>query len=88
MKSTIATLILFAELFVVTGLTAQPALKQAFKDDFLIGAALNESQFCESNAVEVGIVKAQFNSISPENVLKWEKIHPQPGRYEFSLADK
>ena len=88
MKSTVTILILFAEVFVVTGLSAQPALKQAFKDDFLIGAALNESQFCESNAVEVGIVKAQFNSISPENVLKWEKIHPQPGRYDFSLADK
>ena len=88
MKITIATLILFAEIFVATGLTAQPALKQAFKDDFLIGAALNESQFCESNAVEVDIVKVQFNSISPENVLKWEKIHPQPGRYDFSLADK
>ncbi len=63
-------------------------LKAGFKGDFLIGAALNPSQFCESNLVEAGIVKAQFNAISPENVLKWEHIHPQPGQYDFSLADK
>lgn len=63
-------------------------LKAAFKDDFLIGAALNPAQFCESNTVEAAIVKAQFNSISPENVLKWERIHPEPGQYDFTLADR
>jgi endo-1,4-beta-xylanase len=67
---------------------AQTTLKGAFQNDFLIGAALNPAQFCESNTVEVGIVKAQFNSITPENVLKWERIHPAPGRYDFTLADK
>ena len=66
----------------------QPTLKAAFKNNFFIGAALNPAQFCESNAVEAAIVKAQFNSISPENVLKWEQIHPQPGRFDFSLADR
>jgi endo-1,4-beta-xylanase len=63
-------------------------LKEAFKGDFLIGAALNPSQFCESNQVEAAIVKTQFDSITPENVLKWEMIHPRPGRYNFTLADK
>lgn len=65
-----------------------PALKTAFKDHFLIGAALNPAQFCESNKVEAAIVKAQFNSITPENVFKWEKIHPAPGEYDFTLADQ
>ena len=27
----------------------QPALKVAFQNNFLVGAALNPSQFCESN---------------------------------------
>jgi endo-1,4-beta-xylanase len=68
---------------------SEPAtLKAAFKDHFLIGAALNPSQFCESNQVEAAIVKEQFNSISPENVLKWEEIHPLPGQYDFRLADQ
>jgi endo-1,4-beta-xylanase len=34
------------------------------------------------------LVKNQFNCISPENVLKWERIHPQPGKFDFALADR
>ena len=66
---------------------AQPTLKHAFKNVFLIGAALNESQFTGENAKEAALVKEQFNSISPENVLKWEPIHPQLDRYNFGPAD-
>ena len=71
-----------------TTVCAQTTLKEAFRHDFLIGAALNPAQFCASNAVEAAIVKSQFNTISPENVLKWEKIHPQPDAYDFALADR
>ncbi len=67
---------------------APVTLKAAFQNDFLIGAALNPSQFCESNRAVAALVKQQFNSISPENILKWEKIHPAPGRYDFTLADR
>jgi endo-1,4-beta-xylanase len=74
--------------FCTGGIAAPPTLKDAFKADFLIGAALNPSQFCESNAVAAALVKQQFNSISPENVLKWERVHPRPGRFDFSLADR
>ena len=66
---------------------AQIPLKEAFKNDFLIGAALNESQFTGENAREAALVKEQFNSISPENVLKWEPIHPETNRYNFGPAD-
>lgn len=64
-----------------------PALRTVFKDHFLIGAALNPSQFEESNPTEAAIVKAQFSAISPENVLKWESIHPRPGEFNFGPAD-
>ena len=67
---------------------AQTTLKDAFKHDFLIGASLNETQFCEISPVEAALVKAQFNTISPENVLKWDKIHPKPGKFDFTLADR
>ena len=67
---------------------AQTTLKLAFQNDFLIGAALNPAQFCESNAVEAAIIKKQFNSITPENVLKWEHVHPEPSQYDFTLADR
>src|SRR5450432_4461819 len=67
---------------------AQTALKDAFKKDFLIGAALNESQFTGADSNAAAIIKAQFNTISPENVLKWESVHPLPGKFNFAAADR
>ena len=67
---------------------SSPTLKAAYKNDFLIGAALNESEFTGENSNAVAIIKAQFNAISPENVLKWESVHPRPGQFDFSSADK
>ncbi len=66
----------------------QPSLKDAYKGRFLVGAALNASVFTGSDARDAEIVKAQFNAITPENVLKWEKVHPEPGRYDFDLPDQ
>jgi endo-1,4-beta-xylanase len=34
------------------------------------------------------LTKQQFNSISAENVMKWEEIHPEPGVYDFDAADR
>jgi len=65
-----------------------PSLKDAFKDSFLVGAALNPSQFTEEDARGATLVKAQFNAITPENVLKWERVHPEQDRYSFELPDR
>jgi len=62
-------------------------LKDVFKNYFLIGAALNQFQFTGRDTLATTIVKEQFNSISPENVLKWMSIHPQPDSYNFKGAD-
>jgi endo-1,4-beta-xylanase len=88
MKTNITIILLSVGLLLGLRVQAEPTLKAALKQDFLIGAALNPSQFCESNAVEATLVKRQFNSISPENVLKWENVHPEPGKYDYRLADR
>jgi endo-1,4-beta-xylanase len=78
-------------LIAVTGASTRlPAqsLKDAYAGYFKIGAALNENQFSGIDAKGATLVKAQFNTISPENVLKWEHVHPQLGRYDFGPADK
>jgi endo-1,4-beta-xylanase len=78
-----------AILLLATGsVTAQPTLKDAFKDKFLIGAALNPAQFTGQDAAQVALIKKQFNSITPENVMKWEKIHPAPDTFDFGPADR
>jgi endo-1,4-beta-xylanase len=74
-------------IFLATSGFAQTTLKDAFKNDFLIGAALNQAEFTGRNTNAVAIVKAQFNTISPENVLKWESIQPRRFGFNFGPAD-
>lgn len=64
-----------------------PTLKDVFKNDFLIGAALNQNQFTERDARGVPIILGHFNSITPENVLKWESVHPRQNSYSFEGPD-
>jgi endo-1,4-beta-xylanase len=63
-------------------------LKDAFRGAFLVGAALNPNQFTEHDARGAALVKAQFNTITPENVLKWEAVHPRPDTYDFAAPDR
>ncbi|MGD0017225.1 MAG: endo-1,4-beta-xylanase [Verrucomicrobiia bacterium] len=67
---------------------AQPALKDAYKDYFLVGAALNEAQVSGTDSCEVALIKKQFNTISPENLLKWGLVHPEPNKYDFGPSDR
>lgn len=66
----------------------QASLKDAFHGLFRVGVALNQRQFEEKDPRAAGIVAAQFNTISPENVMKWEVIHPRVDGYNFGPADE
>lgn len=63
------------------------SLKDAYKNDFLIGTALNNFQILEKDTGAARLIPAQFNCTSPENVMKSEVIHPERDRYNFDLAD-
>ncbi|MFW5951023.1 MAG: endo-1,4-beta-xylanase [Gemmatimonadota bacterium] len=65
-----------------------PALHEVFENAFLIGGALNPSQFTGENVGESRLAATHFNTITPENVMKWELIHPEPGVYDFGPADR
>ena len=64
------------------------ALKDAFNDNFHIGAALSADQIFGKEPEAMALVARHFNSITPENILKWEEIHPQTGQYNFEAADR
>jgi endo-1,4-beta-xylanase len=66
---------------------APGTLKDAFRNDFLIGTALSPRVFDALDTTDVRIVRTQFNAITPENVLKWEEVHPRAGVYEFGPPD-
>lgn len=83
------TLALAATLAIALAASAQQptTLKQAYKGDFYIGAAINRAQAEGQDPLGDSIVISQFNTISPENDLKWEIIQPELGRYDFGPAD-
>ncbi len=67
---------------------ADATLKDAFKNDFDIGVALNARQFSGLDPKAHALIRQQFNSISPEDALKWRSVHPARGKYTFDVADK
>ncbi|HEX8848132.1 MAG TPA: endo-1,4-beta-xylanase [Gemmatimonadaceae bacterium] len=67
---------------------ATPALKDVFSGAFLVGAAISEGQLIRDDRGALKLVRKHYNSISPENMLKWEVVHPLPHTYDFSAADR
>ena len=63
-----------------------PSLKDAF-DNYFIGTAVNTNQLMGNDPGSVEIIKKHFNCVTPENMLKWERVHPEEGIYNFETAD-
>lgn len=68
--------------------TASVSLKEAFAPSFVVGAAVNRRQIEGTDTVGDALLARQFNSISPENVLKWSQVEPRPGEFDFTGADR
>ncbi len=67
---------------------APTTLKDAFAGAFLVGAAINGRQINGSDVTGDGLIVRHFNTISPENVLKWESVEPRPGQFAFDAPDR
>jgi endo-1,4-beta-xylanase len=68
--------------------TSEPALKDLAPHGLLVGAALNQGQSDGKDPIATAIVTRQFDTISPENILKWQPVQPEPDRYVFEPADR
>jgi GH35 family endo-1,4-beta-xylanase len=64
-----------------------PSLKDAYKNDFLIGTALDFRSPTEFNETELANIKSQFNVITPENSMKPGVIHPAEDRWSWEVPD-
>jgi endo-1,4-beta-xylanase len=79
---------LLAGAAVAAAVTEPPSLK-ALKPSWLrLGVALNQAQSDGRDAAALSIALRHFDQVSPEDLLKWEKVHPEPDRYEFGPADR
>ena len=60
-------------------------LKDAYKDYFTIGVAVNKRNI--SDAAQMELIKKEFNSITAENDMKVGEIHPKEGVWNWGAAD-
>ena len=65
-----------------------PALKAVAPKGLRIGAAINRTQASGNDPKAAAIVTGQFNTVTAENDLKWERVHPAPDRFDFGPADR
>ncbi len=63
------------------------ALKDAYAGAFLVGTAVNDDIVSGRDARAQALVPLHFNAITPENVMKAEVLHPEPGKWDFTAAD-
>lgn len=64
----------------------EPSLFKAFRErgrDFL-GTALT----VRNESVETKIIQQEFNSVTPENAMKWESTQPSRNNFTFAEGDK
>src|SRR6476620_7432534 len=85
MKNAILGILVIA---LIHGATPAQALRDVFAKYFKIGASLNSAQFSGRDPRGEAIIKTHFNTISPENTLKWASVHPQEGKYDFEGSDR
>jgi endo-1,4-beta-xylanase len=64
------------------------SLKSLAPKSLLIGAAINQRVGDGADAANAAIVETHFTTVTPENLLKWGPVHPEPARYNFEPADR
>lgn len=68
--------------------TKEVSLKESFADSFLIGAAVNDALISLKDSLGANLIKKEYNTITPENSMKWMYMEPQQGVFEFETADR
>lgn len=82
-----AALIGAAKLQAAQKAAAATGLKEAYKDDFLIGAALSVNIIRAQDPKLVALINKDFNSITPENCMKWGEVRNEDGSWKWQDTD-
>ncbi|MEM1123933.1 MAG: endo-1,4-beta-xylanase, partial [Bacteroidota bacterium] len=68
--------------------TDTKSLKATFQEDFFIGAAINKKLITGQDSIASDLLAREFNSITPENIMKAKYIHPTKDTFFFDHADQ
>jgi endo-1,4-beta-xylanase len=66
----------------------ETGLKDAFKDDFLIGTAVDGRTVDDASSPLAQLVAREFNAITPTNMMKWGPIEPREGEWQWAGPDR
>ena len=85
MKKLTERIALVALLLIVNSSAGAQGLKDAYKDYFSIGVAVNKRNVSTDN--QMALVKSEFNSVTAENDMKPVSVHPAEGVWNWGAAD-
>lgn len=63
-------------------------IKDLYNKDFLIGTALGARRLREFDPDFMTLVSREFNAITMENEMKWERVNPKISQWNWDLPDK
>jgi endo-1,4-beta-xylanase len=63
-------------------------LKEVFRDDFLVGTAINTRTLADNDTRLLDLVAREFNAITAANCMKWMHIEPAAGQFDWKLPDR
>lgn len=72
----------------ISKITGGLGLKDYFKDDFLIGAAVGSRTIMGNNTDLLELVAREFNAVTSENSMKWGVVQPNSDVWKFDEPDK
>ncbi|WP_294634688.1 bifunctional endo-1,4-beta-xylanase/feruloyl esterase [uncultured Bacteroides sp.] len=85
-KSSLLALALAANAGHALAQQSETGLKDAYKDYFSIGVAVNMRNISEPD--QIALIKKDFNSITAENDMKPQLTEPESGKFSWENADK
>lgn len=65
----------------------EPSLKSTYADAFLVGAAIAPKHIDNIGMRGKNLIIREYNTITPENIMKWEVINPEPEVFNWAQPD-
>ena len=64
-----------------------PSLRETYNRLFTVGVAVDGYLPADYNARELSLIRTQFAALTPVNCMKMTHLQPEPGRFNFRMAD-